>query len=158
MMVDKELVGRCGLYCGSCIFYRAERDSEELREEVAERNDCSVEEVSCQGCQSVLEDGWNGDEMWGQNCDIVRCLESKGLDTCYECETGCEDFEEWYEELLSYGEDLKENLERIGSREVVKWLKDEEEKWSCSNCGGPLIINLDCCHHCGEEVKSKNKK
>jgi len=151
-MVNEDLVGRCGLYCGSCIFYRAERDSEELRKEIAKRNNCSIQDVSCQGCQSVLEDGWDSDDMWGKNCDVVKCLESKGLETCYECERYCERFEEWYDDVLEYGEDLKENLKRIDSDDVKEWLKEKREKWSCPDCGNQLIINLDKCHHCGEKI------
>ena len=30
-LVDKNLVGRCGLYCGFCLIYRAGKDSEKLR-------------------------------------------------------------------------------------------------------------------------------
>jgi len=37
VMVNRNLVGRCGIYCGSCIIYRAYKDSEQLRQRVAER-------------------------------------------------------------------------------------------------------------------------
>ena len=33
-MVNKNLVGRCGLYCGFCLIYRAGKDSEKLRRAV----------------------------------------------------------------------------------------------------------------------------
>jgi len=37
ILVDKNLVGRCGLYCGSCLIYRAYKDSEQLRQKIAKR-------------------------------------------------------------------------------------------------------------------------
>jgi len=152
VMSEKNLVGRCGLYCGSCIIYRAERDSEELRKRIAERNSCKIEEVHCEGCQIVMDEGWDGDEVWGKNCDIVNCLESKGLKTCYDCSDVCEKFENWYEEMLEHGEDLKKNLKKINEDDLGNWLNEEKEKWSCPECGKPLIINLEECHHCGVNI------
>jgi len=153
MSQDKDLVGRCGLYCGSCIIYRAERDSEKLRKCIAERNDCEVKEVHCGGCQTLVEDGWDSDEVWGKNCDIVNCLESRDLKTCYDCDDQCKTFENWYQEMLGQGEDLKENLKRRNEGNVENWLKEERERWSCLKCGSPLIINLDECHRCGEKYQ-----
>jgi len=150
MTEDTDLVGRCGLYCGSCIIYRAERDSEELRKSIAERNDCKVEEVHCGGCQTLMEYGWDADKVWGKNCEIVNCLESKNLETCYDCEDRCRKFEDWYKEMLNHNEDLKKNLKWINEGDVEDWLKGERERWSCPECGNPLIINLEKCHHCGK--------
>ncbi len=152
-MADANLAGRCGLYCGSCIIYRAERDSQQLREEISRENGCEPEDVHCSGCQSVLIDGWDSDDVWGKNCEIVRCLESKELSTCHGCEVKCHSFQDWYEHMLEYGEDLKQNLKRINCGDLDAWLEEEEEKWSCKACGKPLIINLDRCHMCGESIR-----
>jgi len=35
MMIDERLVGRCGLFCGACVVYRAYKDSEQLRQMLA---------------------------------------------------------------------------------------------------------------------------
>lgn len=149
-MDNMNLVGRCGFYCGSCIIYRAEMDSEKLREEIARENGCKPEDVHCGGCQNVLADGWDSDNIWGKNCEIVKCLESKGMCTCYECKVKCHSFQEWYEHLLERGEDIKYNLKRINDGDVKGWLREKENKWSCKECGKPLIINLDKCHRCGD--------
>jgi hypothetical protein len=50
-LVSKNLVGRCGLYCGFCLIYRAGKDSEKLRRAVARRSKCKPEDVRCEGCQ-----------------------------------------------------------------------------------------------------------
>ncbi|MCK4247085.1 MAG: DUF3795 domain-containing protein, partial [Methanomicrobia archaeon] len=50
-MINENLVGRCGLYCGACIIYRAYKDSEELRRIIAKDNNCKPEEIRCEGCQ-----------------------------------------------------------------------------------------------------------
>jgi len=52
-MADKNLVGRCGLFCGICSVYRAYKDSREFQEKIAERYGCLLEEVRCEGCQTL---------------------------------------------------------------------------------------------------------
>lgn len=152
-MSNANLAGRCGLYCGSCIIYRAERDSQPLREEIARENGCEPEDVHCNGCQSVLIDGWDSDDVWGKNCEIVRCLESKKMRSCHKCGVKCHSFQGWYEHMLKYGENLKQNLKRINDGDPDAWLEEEEKKWSCKKCDKPLIINLDSCHMCGESIQ-----
>lgn len=67
MMVNRNLVGRCGLYCGACIIYRAGKDSERLRRIIAEQKNCEPEDIRCEGCQTVLADGLDSKER-GKNC------------------------------------------------------------------------------------------
>jgi len=63
------------------MIYRAYKDSEELRRAIAKKEKCKTEDVRCEGCQSVLKDGWvEQDEEWGRNCTIVRCQETRRLD------------------------------------------------------------------------------
>ena len=159
--VNKNLVGRCGIYCGSCIIYRAYKDSEQLRQRVAERNNCEPEEIRCEGCQTVLTNGWNSNE-WGKNCRIVKCLEARGLDFCYECDTypNCKKFRALADHSLKYGESLAENLEKIKASEVEEWLEEEAEKWECLKCGKPISMHLTECHWCGAKIgkeKQSNK-
>ena len=59
--MNKNLVGRCGLYCGACIIYRAYKDSDQLRQKIAEREKCKPQEIQCEGCQTALTNGWNYD-------------------------------------------------------------------------------------------------
>ena len=124
VLVSKNLVGRCGIYCGSCIIYRAYKDSEQLRKHVAERENCKPEDVRCEGCQTVLTNGWESKE-WGKNCKMVNCLEAKGLEFCYECDIypNCEKFRDLADHCLEkHREDLVDNLSKIEAGEVEEWL------------------------------------
>jgi len=57
-MVDRNLVGRCGLYCGACIIYRAHKDSAKLRESFARDYRHSPEDVRSKAVkQSALTVG-----------------------------------------------------------------------------------------------------
>lgn len=156
--MNRNLVGRCGLYCGSCIIYRAYKDSGEFRRRIAERENCKPEEIRCEGCQTVLTNGWNIErEEWGRNCKIVKCLESRGLDFCYECNIypQCGKFREISESCLKHGEDLTENLNRIKAGKVEEWLEEEDKKWRCRKCGKPITMHLTECHWCGTELRKK---
>lgn len=149
-MGNKNLVGRCGLYCGSCLVYRAYKDSAELRRKIAQEEKCQPEDVRCEGCQTVLTDGWNSKE-WGKNCRIVACLESKELQFCYECAAfpDCDKFHGIADYLLQRGENLIENLRQIQAGKSGEWLEKEEQKWRCKACRKPISAYLDTCHWCG---------
>lgn len=154
-MVNYALVGRCGLYCGSCMIYRAYKDSEKMRQLIAERAKCRPEDIRCEGCQTALTDGWDVQgQQWGKHCEIVRCLEAKELKFCYECDTypDCGKFQEIYRSELRHGEDLVKNLDRIKAGDVEKWLEEEEEKWVCQVCGKP-VSDYEECHWCGARKK-----
>lgn len=154
-MVNENLVGRCGLYCGSCIIYRAYKDSSRLRRLVAEKENCSPEIVRCEGCQTVLTNGWEGDHEWGRHCRIVKCLEEKELDFCYQCDLypDCEKFSELGETATKLEvEDLMDNLEKIKAGKVAEWLEEEDAKWRCHQCGKPVTRHLQECHWCGAKL------
>jgi len=154
IIVNKNLVGRCGLYCGACLVYRAYKDSEQLRQKIAKEEKCEPTDIRCEGCQTVLTDGWNSKE-WGKNCKIVACLEAKGLSFCFECNTypECEKFHYIADYLLKRGENLMENLEKIKAGKVEEWLEEEGEKWRCRKCGKPISAYLEECHLCGAKLR-----
>lgn len=154
-LTDKNLIGRCGLYCGACSIYRAYKDSNKLQETLARKHSCSPEDVRCEGCQTVSKKGWSGEENWGRNCEIIKCLDARGLDFCYECDNyeQCEKFGELFDSHLQYGENLRENLNKIKAGKAEQWLTEEDKKWRCRNCKKPISIYLKECHWCGAKLK-----
>lgn len=57
-MSNQELIECCGIYCGACIIYRAERDHEQARIDIANQHQCQVEHVAYQGCGRLTEVCW----------------------------------------------------------------------------------------------------
>ena len=165
VMVNENLAGRCGIYCGSCFVYRAYKDSEKLQREQAERMKCRPEDIRCEGCQTVLtsKNAWKGEQdfplVGGKNCKIVLCLEDRGLDFCYECRVypNCDKFRFIYEDSLERGEDLMVNLNKIQAGEVEEWLEEEDKKWRCKKCNKPISMYLSDCHWCGKPTIAKNQ-
>jgi hypothetical protein len=156
-LVDRNLVGRCGLYCGACGIYRAYKDNGKYLQRLAERFKCLPEKVRCEGCMVLTPDSW------GYNCKIVKCLRSKGLEFCYQCseyeKETCEKFEKLAKSYLEEDEvDLRTNLERVKKGEIEEWLQESEERYKCPVCREPLSVGTikKECYHCGADL-SKNR-
>jgi len=103
----------------------------------------------------VTKKGWGGEENWGRNCRIVKCLDTKGLVFCYECDDykTCERFNKLFLDHLQYGENLRENLDKIRAGRAEEWLEEQDKKWRCPNCNKPVSMYLTECHWCGVELR-----
>ena len=152
-LVDRNLVGRCGLYCGACVIHRAYKDGGEYLQRVASFFKCPPEKVRCEGCQALTR------ECWGTGCERVQCLDAKGWSFCFECpeyeKHSCEKFEEFSEGYLKEdGVDLRANLARIKAGDVEAWLEEAEKKFRCPACAKPLSNSAvrKKCYHCGEAL------
>jgi len=150
-MTNKDLVGRCGLYCGACTIYRIERDDQEWRKRFAERMNCPVEKVRCYGCGALTLD------CWGYECKFVKCQREKGYEFCYECvdyeNRSCQMFEEFSKNYLEEdGVDLRKNSAMIKTGKTDEWLAESEEFYTCRFCGKPLVAGAKKCHHCKRET------
>lgn len=151
-MIDKKLVGRCGLYCGACGIYRACKDDGEFLKKLAESLKCPPEKVRCEGCGALTPN------CWGYDCKIFKCIKSKGFDFCYQCNqyqnNSCEKFEKLAKGYLEVGEDLRANLQRIRKDEIEEWLHESEEKYRCPACEKPLPVYgiKGKCYHCGASL------
>jgi len=153
-MADYTLVGRCGLYCGSCPLYRAHRDRGEYLHHVSKEWEMPLERIRCEGCHALTPN------CAGSQCKIVHCLNSKGFEYCFECleyeHRSCQKFEESAKKCADANVDLRDNLERIKTGEVEVWLKECEEKFRCAECGKPLPvfkwISKKACYHCGFDL------
>lgn len=145
-MSDLNLVGKCGLYCGACVIYRAERDDQNWRSRIASNCGCTTEQVKCNGCGAL------GSECWGSGCKIVLCTKAKGYHFCYECDeyqnNVCDKFNKLFINYAEDNVDLRDNLARIQKGEVESWLEESRIRFSCKNCGNPIAAGYKQCHHC----------
>ncbi len=91
------------------------------------------------------------------NCSIKNCeyLAKTKSKLCYECEiypcTRLKQFDKRYRKNYSFS--LIENLEKIKAEGLTNFLKDEEEKWKCTNCGATLSVHHTLCLKCGYSRK-----
>jgi len=151
IMVNRALVGRCGLYCGACGIYRAYKDDGDYLDMVSKSWDMPKGKIRCEGCQALTP------RCWGTGCERVKCLDDKGYEFCYECEKfenrSCEKYEYIASRYLERGEDVRESLRRIKLGETDQWLEEQEMRWRCLSCGHPISWYGEKCFKCGAQIR-----
>lgn len=147
VMKGMELIGQCGLYCGICAIYRAERDSPAFRKQIADQHGSSADEVSCQGCGALTP------QCWGFNCQIKQCLKDREIEYCDDCPNYekrlCDLFEDLADKYDKAGIDLRDNLEIIRTGRIDLLANSLERIYTCKSCGKLRAVRADKCHHCG---------
>jgi hypothetical protein len=156
------LAAACGTYCGACPAYMAKHgENEQIKMRLQKRFSSGppkaqngippsnwMDGLLCDGCRS-------GGKLAAhcQNCAIRKCAENKQNDSrCSDCEDlPCHRINN----LINMGRYLhrKEylpNLEKIREMGVQEWVKYEEERWRCPQCGLPVSWYDAECAGCGE--------
>ena len=150
-MADRGLLSRCGIYCGACYVYRAQRDGGEFLMETAEQQGVSTDEVTCMGCMGPE------DALWVNcaKCRIRDCLKDRGLEFCYRCsefqERSCGYYERLAEFCAKRGEDTREAMLMI-MKDPDTWQKSQDERWRCRVCGEPYSWYEMACNGCGSDL------
>lgn len=82
MKVTEEniLVAPCGIACGECACYKA-KDNSDIMEYLVSKG-IPREKLPCLGCR----EGKGNCPVIGVDCVTYKCVESKGVEFCYECD------------------------------------------------------------------------
>ena len=150
MVVQKgirQLVGICGLYCGTCPKYLAyhERDEEEL-EKMSRKDGVPVGDIRCDGCLS--------DRVYGRCIDcrhgFRRCAEEKKVTWCFQCpEFPCKRLEDFSKIHVVNGichhERVIEHLQFMKDHGIERWVERQNGENACPDCGKMLYwYSLEC--------------
>jgi hypothetical protein len=144
--LEAELTAYCGLYCGDCLRYRSKAAglAQDLMSELqavqfdkyAEVKSAAVKELEnyneCLrvldaivklGCDTPCKSG--GDGCSGP-CEIKRCVNSKNLEGCWECDEfeRCDKFESF---RPVHGNTTKRNLRKIKKYGLNGWAEHREK-------------------------------
>ena len=139
-----ELIAPCGMNCNVCSNY------------LALKNDTKAKGVKlpyCKGCRPR-----------NKNCSFLkkRCelLANNKVEFCYECnEFPCEHLKNIanrYETL--YRMSIVDNLRYIKEHGLAKFLKTEQKKWQCPDCGEVICCHNGICYSCDLEKMKTTKK
>ncbi len=142
-MVDNNLAAPCGIYCGAC------------RQYLLWKKDLLEERGYKQGCK--------GCRIRNKNCAFIRrdcpALRKKEIDFCYECDQfHCQKLQKidtHYQE--TYSVNMVKNLKRIEEIGVEKWLQEQEELYTCPECGGEICVHDAECYDCGNKINPNIK-
>lgn len=141
--MDEVLIAPCGMNCGICSGYLA------LKNDVRSKG---VRMPYCAGCRPR-----------GKQCAFLkkRCnlLISGQIQYCYECDDfPCRNLQHIDKRYrTSFRMSMIENLEDIRENGIEAFLKREEEKWRCPECGAVICCHNGICFSCGLE-KLREKK
>ena len=156
MGINPDFVSPCGLYCGVCAIYMADRDNNQKFKELLvnlyqgksegkgvlpNSENLSTADIHCKGCLS--------DERFlhCQQCAIRDCVKDKGFTGCHECdEFPCTHVKEF---PMTVGK--KVILRAIPYwREVgtERWVQDEEARYICPDCGHKVFRGAQRCNQC----------
>jgi DNA-directed RNA polymerase subunit RPC12/RpoP len=125
----------CGVYCGACPSFGS----------------------TCRGCGSDDRDQKRVCK-WG--CKLRRCcLEARGLSHCAECdEFPCKEYVAKLhgshpdDPRFAYRREAAGNLKRVQEVGADEWLREEDARWRCPDCGGRVVFWKYVCVDCGNEV------
>ncbi len=118
--------------------------------------------IDCRLCMAYVRDknvcpGCRGDNTFKSkscvNCKIKNCekLAAGGFKYCFECdEFPCERVAhlDW-RYRTKYATSPIENLASIKTGGVRKFVKNEDTKWACPQCGSMLCMHKPQCISCG---------
>ncbi len=92
-----------------------------------------------------------------KRCDLIMYGK---ITYCHECEDfPCRNLQHLDKRYkASYRMSMIENLEYIRDNGIEKFLKKEEEKWKCPECGETICCHNGICFSCSLEKVAEKKK
>jgi len=160
MTINPNFLSPCGLYCGVCAIYIAHRDNnQKLKERLVtlyrgdipgkgtlpNSENLSTNDIRCSGCLS--------DEliMHCKQCEIRDCTKEKGYTGCHKCD----DFPCPHIDNFSMTVGKKVIMRSVPHRRNVgteKWVRDEEARYVCPECGNIVFRGVVKCNRCKAEL------
>ena len=134
---SEELIAACGMNCRICIGYFGYTMNGTKRK------------MKCIGCRPR-------DKSCAFLKKYCKKLSKKELDYCYECSdfpcTHLEKIDKLYRER--YQMSMIENLKFIQYQGIEKFLKQQEKKYQCPECGGVICVHNGVCYSCENAKKN----
>lgn len=135
-----ELIAPCGMNCGICRAYLAYIHGVPTKRRKV---------THCAGCRPRAK-----------NCYVIRgCpkLRKHEIDSCTQCDTGlCKNLahlDKRYRER--YKMSMVENLKELKTHGIETFLKIQQEKYRCPNCGDVVCVHDESCYSCGYRKETK---
>ena len=124
-----DLMAPCGMNCGICMAYLREKNKcPGCRGSDVDKN------VSCVRCKI-------------KNCEFFQKTKAR---FCYECEKfPCDRVEHIDKRYRTkYGMSMIENLNKIKEIGLTEFMRIENTRWICPNCGKQICVHNKKCYFC----------
>jgi len=142
--MEKDLIAPCGMNCSLCIAYQGMQM--DLNKKGFHRKycpGCIPRGENCTHMGDRCELLGNGKVRFCFECDKYPCKRLKSLDKRYR---------------TKYHMSMIENLETIKQDGMEVFLKREEDKWRCPQCGGVICCHNGLCLSCDTDILKQNRK
>lgn len=143
-MIEEKLIAPCGMNCAVCVAFIGKK---------IDINKKGFNRTYCEGC---LPRGENCLHM-GSRCELLK----DGLVRfCFECESfPCKRLKALDKRYRTkYHLSMIENLSDIKAKGIEDFLRKEEIKWSCPNCGDAICCHNGLCLNCDIDKLRNNRK
>jgi hypothetical protein len=136
--IDKSMIALCGMNCALCIRYQR------LSKKDPERPDCPGCRIQNKSCAFIKK-----------KCISIKKYKKGELNFCYECETfPCEALKKLDETYVKrYDFSMIANHREIEKTGLEKFIKNQEEKYSCPECSNLVCIHEKKCLTCASRMK-----
>jgi len=151
----RQLVGICGLYCGTCPRYLAYRENDvQQLHGISQETGVPIEEIRCDGCLS--------DKVFPicMECrhGFRQCAREKDVTWCFECrDFPCQRLMDFTDihivNGLSHHVDVIEDLQYMKEHGVEQWVQKKEKAGRCPKCGNRLYWFVRECSKCHARVR-----
>jgi predicted RNA-binding Zn-ribbon protein involved in translation (DUF1610 family) len=150
MEIENKFLAHCGLYCGVCGVFYATRDNNDnflerllamYQEKIPNLDGVSIDDLKCDGCLS------DRISLFCRSCAIKTCTREKGYDGCHECD----DFPCGHIDNFPMPVGKKVILRAVPYWRKVgteKWVRDEEARYACPECGHMVFRGAKRCNKC----------
>ncbi|MDI6705815.1 MAG: DUF3795 domain-containing protein [Bacillota bacterium] len=137
----------CGLYCGACEVLLVNRKG--TVEKAAKIWKMDPHNLKCTGCKTDTV------SVFCKNCQIRSCALDKGVNFCFQCHNyPCKELVDFNNDEHPHHLIVLRNLEAISKKGIEYWLKEQENRWSCPECGEKFSWYDEKCPICGSCLRS----
>lgn len=151
----KQLVGICGIYCGTCPKYLAPRyqDLDYIRR-TSEETGLPPEQIRCDGCLS--------DNVFPSCRDcrhgFRRCARENKVTWCFECRHfPCQRLRDFLPihvvNGISHHARLIEELQFMKEHGIERWLQRQQQAGRCPQCGRMIYWHDRQCPACQKQIE-----
>jgi hypothetical protein len=136
--ISKELIAPCGMNCAVCSRYLSYANN--------------LKKSKCSGCRPRQE---KCTYLYGKCAGINNNKITKNAKYCIECDKyPCKQIDRIDKRYkTNYKMSMKENLENIKKNGINTFVKEQYEKYKCSDCGSLISIHNNRCFKCNKIEK-----
>ena len=135
----------CGLYCGACDVFLANR--EDRVDAAAKAWGMSPDQLICHGCNSSIH------AVYCVDCGIKACASSRDIEHCADCsEAPCERTLAFCNDRHAHHSVILANQQQWKVLGRDAWLKQQARRWQCPDCGTHFAWYDRTCKACGANL------